>query len=272
MKGHILRLILAALFAALLVQFAQVSREGTLTVRISDAGKPTPVRVRLRDSKGERPRVRGALAVSESAIPIPRQAIGVMFGQDDQAQGYAIQPDGSFYVDGAFDVRLPPGSYTLAITKGFEYTADTQTIEIKPGEAVTREVRMRRWMDMPSRGWYSADDHIHLRRSTADNPAIARWIAAEDIHVGNLLRMGDFWTSVYPQYAFGEAGRYTEAGRLLSPGQEEPRTPEIGHTISLGASDFVRMQPDYYSFDKLFDRVLCDLRCADHQGYLPFTG
>jgi len=56
-------------------------------------------------------------------------------------------------------------------------------------------------------------------------------------------------------YAFGARGRYQEAGRLLSPGQEEPRTPEIGHTISLGARDFVRIQPDYYSFDKLFDRV-----------------
>ena len=108
---------------------------------------------------------------------------------------------------------------------------------------------------MPARGWYSADDHIHLRRSLADNHPIAQWIAAEDLHVGNLLRMGDFWETYFAQYAFGERGRYTEAGRLLSPGQEEPRTPEIGHTISLGASDFVRNPQDYYSFDKLFDRV-----------------
>lgn len=239
------------------MEFAQVSREGTLTVRVVDAvsGKAVPVRVRLRDSHGERPRVRGALAVSESAIPVPRQAIAVMFGQNDQAQGYAIQPDGSFYVDGGFDVRVPPGTYTLTVSKGFEYLRETQTVEVAAGSTMIREVRMRRWMDMPARGWYSADDHIHLRRSPADNHAIAQWIAAEDVHVGNLLRMGDFWQSVYPQYAFGEAGRYTEAERLLSPGQEEPRTPEIGHTISLGASDWVRMQPDYYSFDKLFDRV-----------------
>ena len=108
---------------------------------------------------------------------------------------------------------------------------------------------------MPTRGWYSADDHIHLRRSLADNHPIAQWIAAEDLHVGNLLRMGDFWETYFAQYAFGERGRYTEDGRLLSSGQEEPRTPEIGHTISLGASDFVRNQQDYYSFDKLFDRV-----------------
>src|SRR4051794_21808454 len=161
----VFRVIPAALFAGLLVQFAQVSREGSLTVRIIDAstGAPTPVRIRLRDSHGERPRVRGALAVSESAIPIPRQALAVMYGQMDQAQGYAIQPDGSFYVDGSFDVRVPPGTYTLVVSKGFEYTRETQTIEIQPGAAVTREVRLRRWMDMPSRGWYSADDHIHLR-------------------------------------------------------------------------------------------------------------
>ena len=50
-------------------------------------------------------------------------------------------------------------------------------------------------------------------------------------------------------------GRYSEGGRILSPGQEEPRTPEIGHTISLGAREFVRMPRDYYSFDRLFDRV-----------------
>src|ERR1035437_3069694 len=79
------------------------------------------------------PKVRGAVAVSESAIPIPRQAIAVMFGTNDRAEGYAIQPDGSFYVDGAFDVRLPPGTYTLAISKGFEYLRETQAIELKAG-------------------------------------------------------------------------------------------------------------------------------------------
>lgn len=135
--------------------------------------------------------MRGAVAVSESAIPIPRQAIAVMFGTNDRAEGYAIQPDGSFYVDGAFDVRLPPGTYTLAISKGFEYLRETQAIELKAGSSVKREYKMRRWVDMPARGWYSADDHIHLRRSPADNHAIAQWIAAEVVHVaaGSTLRI-----------------------------------------------------------------------------------
>ncbi len=208
------RLLLAILFAGALLQFAQSSREATLAVRILDAatGQPTPVRVRLQNQNGERPKVRGALAVSESAIPIPRQAIAVMFGTQDRAEGYAIQPDGSFYLDGSFDVRLAPGTYTLAISKGFEYLHETQSIELKPGASLTREYKLRRWVDMPARGWYSADDHIHLRRSLADNHPIAQWIAAEDLHVGNLLRMGDFWETYFAQYAFGERGRYTEAG------------------------------------------------------------
>ena len=100
-----------------------MSSTRTLAVRIIDAatGTPTPVRIRLQDSKGTRPRVTGAAAVSESAIPIPKQAVAAMWGWDDRAQGYALQPDGSFYVDGSFEVQLPPGNYPLTLSKGFEH-------------------------------------------------------------------------------------------------------------------------------------------------------
>lgn len=256
MRNVSLRLALAGLFLFALVYSAQESRDASLAVKILDAtGRPTPVRIRLQDSHGNRPRARGALAISESAVPVPKQVISVMWGQQDRAQGYAIQPDGSFYVDGAFDMRLPSGVYTITASKGLEYVRQTDTIELKPGAAVTREYHLARWVDMPARGWFSSDDHIHLRRSPADDPNILRWIAAEDIHVGNILEMGDYWATFFSQYAFGEKGRYQEADRILSAGQEEPRTPEIGHTISLGADEFVRFQRDYYSFDRLFDRV-----------------
>src|SRR5436190_14593296 len=73
---------------------AQATRDATLSVRIIDssAGNPTPVRVRFQDANGNRPRAIGAAAVSESAIPIPKQAVAVMWGWDDRAQGYALQP------------------------------------------------------------------------------------------------------------------------------------------------------------------------------------
>ena len=172
----------------------------------------------LQDAAGNRPSIAGALAVSESAIPIPRQAIAVMWGQQDRAQGYALQPDGSFYVDGAFDATLPPDTHHLTVSKGFVYVAQTLQLDVTAADGLTREIRLDRWIDMPARGWYSSDDHIHLRRSPADDPAIVRWIAAEDIHVGNLLQMGDFWAVYFSQYAFGPQGRYDEIGRWLAPG------------------------------------------------------
>lgn len=61
---------------------------------------------------------------------------------------------------------------------------------------------------MPERDWYSADEHIHLRRSPRENPLILDWIAAEDVHVGVLLQMGDFWTTYFSQYGWGRDGRY----------------------------------------------------------------
>src|SRR6266568_3157232 len=91
--GMRLRIVVAAIFLTALVQLAQVSREATLTVRViaGASGLATPVRALLQDANGVRPRVRGAVAVSESAIPIPRQAIAVMWGQNDRAQGYSLQ-------------------------------------------------------------------------------------------------------------------------------------------------------------------------------------
>jgi hypothetical protein len=248
---------LGALFLFAVIQSAQVTRDSVLSVRVVDGttGRPTPVRITFEDSKGVRPRARGALAISESAIPIPKDAIPLLWGQQDRAEGYALQPDGSFYVDGSFEARVPAGDYTVTISKGFEYVRRNEAVKLEPGGTVRREYRMERWADLPSRGWYSADDHIHLRRSPGDDASIVKWIAAEDIHVGNLLQMGDFWATFFSQYAFGEKGRFQADGRILSPGQEEPRTPEIGHTISLGAREFVRMTRDYYSYDRLFDRV-----------------
>jgi hypothetical protein len=271
MAGWRLRLALASLFAFAVIVVAQQNRGANLTVRILDAGtgRPVAARVRLEDSRGNRPQARGAVAISENAIPIPKQAVAVMWGQSDRAQGYALQPDGSFYADGGFDTPLPPGSYKLTVSKGPEFLEQTIVLDLPPGGAVSREVRLARWIDMPARGWYSADDHIHLRRSPGDDPRILKWIAAEDIHVGNILEMGDFWATYFSQYAFGERGRYEEDGRILAAGQEEPRTPEIGHTISLGARELVRMPRDYYSYDRLFDRVheLGGLAGFAHQGY-----
>ena len=205
-------------------------------------GEPTPVRVRLTDANGVN-------------APLPDAAIGVLYGPDDRASGYGFQRDSSFYVDGAFEVDLPPGTYQLSLSKGYEYLRQEQELSLEPGDEMSKTFRLERWINMPERGWFSADDHIHLRRSPRENPLILKWIAAEDIHVGALLQMGDFWTTYFAQYAWGRDGVYQVEDYFLTSGQEEPRTHELGHTISLAADAFVRFRGEYYYYDRVFDRV-----------------
>lgn len=264
-------LLLAAFFSAL-----YSSRTASLSVTIREAatGQPTPVRVRLVDAQGNPvPASTGAVVLPEDSLGFPKGALGVLYGRYDRAEGFALQLDGSFYADGAFTVELQPGAYRLFLSKGYEFVAERHDLQLESGERRALNYELERWIDMPSRGWYSADDHIHLRRSPREDPLILRWIAAEDVHVGHLLQMGDFWATYYSQYAWGEEGRYREGRYLLSSGQEEPRTPEIGHTISLGAGDFVRFRDDYYSYDRVFDRVhgLGGVTGFAHQG-MSFHG
>ncbi|CAN5868672.1 hypothetical protein BH24BAC1_BH24BAC1_36320 [soil metagenome] len=223
---------------------AQVARAGRLQVRVLDekTGRPTPVRVRLTRPDG-------------MVAPLPDAAVAVMYGLWDHADGYGFQPDSSFYVAGTFAVDLPPGTYSLSLSKGNEYLAQQQTVQVRPGRTLRKSYRLSRWIDMPARGWYSGDDHIHIRRSPREDPHLLHWTQAEDIHVGVMLRMGDFWETYYPQYAWGEKGVFQIGNYLLTSGQEDPRTPELGHTIGVGASDRVRFRNEYYLYDKVFDRL-----------------
>lgn len=254
----ILRVVFFSSLAITLIHTVRSEREAILAVTIKDAqtNRLTPVRVRLTDAQGKPPRAsKDALAVSGAVAGIPAEAIGVMYGKYDRAEGFVLQPDGSFYVDGSFKLALAPGTYRLTLSKGYEFLQQSDTLVLQPSQTLNRSYSLTRWIDMPARGWYSADDHIHLRRSPREDPLILRWIAAEDVHVGHLLQMGDFWATYYSQYEWGKEGRYQQGNYILSPGQEEPRTPEIGHTISLGAEEFVRYRDDYYSYDRVFDEV-----------------
>jgi hypothetical protein len=241
---------------------------------VDEQDKSTTVRVRLLNQQGEPvASPEDALTAPASALGIPETAVAVLYGSQDRAEGFSLQPDGSFYVDGRFDLDLPSGTYTIELSKGYEYLRVKDELKLEKNGSLSKTYKLQRWINMPEKGWYSADDHIHLRRSPREDALILKWIAAEDIHVGHLLQMGDFWSTYFSQYGWGEDGRYQEGRHILSSGQEEPRTPEIGHTISLIADDFVRFQNDYYLYDKVFDRVheLGGLSGYAHQG-MSFNG
>lgn len=220
------------------------AQQAHLNVRVIDAqtNNLTPVRVRFTDIHGNIP-------------PAPKESVAIMYGRWDRAEGYEFQPDSSFYTNGEFNMELPGGEYEILLSKGNEYLSEKHRINLQPGDSLSMTYPLERWINSPERGWYSADDHIHIRRSPRKDSLITVWTAAEDIHVGVLLWMGDFWESFYSQYAFGPDGVYQNGDYLIASGQEEPRTPELGHTIGIGADEPVRYKNEYYYYDKVFDRI-----------------
>jgi hypothetical protein len=83
------------------------------------------------------------------------------------------------------------------------------------------------------------------------------WAEAEDIHVANILRMGDLDRIYFEQSAYGRQSRFQRGDYALVAGQEDPRTgiSEQGHTIALNITAPVRDTSQYHLYDFMFDGV-----------------
>ena len=125
---------------------------------------------------------------------------------------------------------------------------------MRPGDTSRVTVALQRYINQPSRGWYSGDTHLHLMRDQAQDPAVWGMVAAEDVHVGNLLEMGNIVTTHFRQPAWGKAGRYLRDGHLVVSGQEDPRTTERGHTIHHNLQRPIHLPAsDFFSYHKVFE-------------------
>lgn len=262
MKSFPLAILLIFCLFSLQSQAQDIKNDCAIHVELIDSHtrQPTPVRVKLVNARGHHTNV-------------PDEAISIMYGRDDRPERYSYQPDSSFYVDGEFNLELPAGQYKLQLSNGMEYLEQFHEINLETCDRKTFTFEMERWINMADSGWYAADDHIHIRRSPRENPLILKWVEAEGLNVGVMLQMGDFWATYFSQYAFGEEGVFQEGESMLSTGQEEPRTHEIGHTIAMVADDFVRYRNAYYEYDKYFDEVhrLNGIMGYAHQG-MSFNG
>lgn len=76
-----------------------------------------------------------------------------------------------------FVVDLEPGTYTVTAERGKEYFPVTETVKLDSGTHEL-QLKLKRWIDMASLGWYSGDTHVH--RTFADLPNI---LLAEDLNV-----------------------------------------------------------------------------------------
>jgi hypothetical protein len=99
------------------------------------------------------------------------------------------------------EVLLPPGQYQVSYSRGPEYLVLKKSVTV-PAAAEHREsFRLKRWIKLADRGWYSGDHHVHAAGcahyeapTEGVTPAdMMRHILGEDLNVGCVLSWGPCW-------------------------------------------------------------------------------
>ena len=151
-----------------------VAAEFTGTVVDHDTGEPVAARVYVSDARGQWLFVESA-SPDGSALPYREQWVPTP-GAAEKHTTISAHP---------FRVELEPGRYTITIERGKEYLPLTETVTLddRPQDNV---FRLKRWIDMASRGWYSGETHVHRRIEELPNVMLA-----EDL---NVVFPVTFWT------------------------------------------------------------------------------
>ena len=99
-------------------------------------------------------------------------------------------------------ISLPPGNYSVTISRGPEYVAETRKIEVPSGVVSHREnFQLKRWVHAATKRWFSGDHHVHAAGCAHyDSPTegvgpadMMRHILGEDLNVGCVLSWGPCW-------------------------------------------------------------------------------
>ncbi len=154
--------------------------------------------------------------------------------QDNYAE-FVNQHNQYAYIDGACVADLPLGTVYIEITRGYEVNPIRSKFEVKP-ETRNIEFELERVLNWRSRGWVTADTHVHFL-----SPVTAQLeSSAEDVNVVNLLasqwgemfsNVGDFdGKSTYGSIESGSSGEF-----LVRVGSEN-RMQVLGHISLLGYS------------------------------------
>ncbi len=258
------------------------SRSHQLIARVV---KPTSLRVKILEEGGSTPVpcMISLTSLTDYTYRIPQEALDFDGHFDDGPRNRTLLSLGAPYwkeltaccVDGVATFEVFAGKWKLSVAKGIEYVPHIEEFGLGDGEGGEKTVVMKRWVDSASLGWYSGDGHVHTFQQTDDqHKRIATWAKANDIHVINTMKMGDINKTYFEHAGFGKDFRYQSGDTVLVPGQECPRTAEIGHTqaINLG-SGMVRDTDHYYLYDLMFDGAHAQgaLTGYCHAGWLGFN-
>jgi hypothetical protein len=90
-----------------------------------------------------------------------RSAAGDCYWPSDALVYGLAGPRQCFYATGAFTVPVPAGKFEISATRGFEYVPQIATLEVAEGEQRQVRLELDRSVDMPAKGWYAGEHHLH---------------------------------------------------------------------------------------------------------------
>lgn len=148
----------AILFASILILAAPTdgaTAAAHLNLRVVESAttKPIPCRIHLLNAEGE--------AQEPGNLPFFRD---------------------HFVCDGTVELDLTPGTYTYEIERGPEYERMKGDVTLTAGQPFTVETKLRRIANLPERGWYPGDLHVH--RPVEDIELLMR---TEDLYVAPVI-------------------------------------------------------------------------------------
>jgi len=242
----------------------------------AQSGKSTPSMVCITDSKSNEVRLPPDGRVCTKPSTVQQFISGIQFksdpnwigpvrkmqgkgDNDDRSYVYEERPSIPYWKEqfvyqtsGDFRIDLPAGRWRISASHGMEYVPIVDEFEVTGRGETERILQFERWIDLPTRGWWSGDVHVHHPSyDAAQREYLLQYALAEDVHVVNLLEMGHHTGTEFRQAGFGKKFRVQRGDFALVSGQEDPRST-FGHIIGLNLEAMVRDTATYDFYDVTF--------------------
>ena len=146
-----------------------------------------------------------------------------------------------FHTTGEAEIELPVGPATVEAMRGFEFRPESRAVQVAADQVKTVVFGLERLADLPSRGWYSGDTHIHdlhQGRFGQSHESFFNQLVAEDLHVTHALihmdgtRLMGRWTDLT-----GRLHPLSTPEYILQYGEEFRGS--LGHIAMLGVTEYV---------------------------------
>src|SRR5256712_7141735 len=144
---------------------------GLLRVTVVDrAGRPLSVRISVTTAEGRGYAPDDAWRHADEA-----------FDRSERQFEYSY-----FHSSGSSELTVPAGQVHVEVWRGPEYRVYRADVNVPTGTRVTRPITVERLDNLPARGWWSGDVHVHMNyggayRNTPQH--LAFQARAEDLHV-----------------------------------------------------------------------------------------